>query len=130
MCSSSARDGQAVPRGIRPAGACVRKFFSSIRQFVVINKGRCVTFCNDGWEFYSTLARPGCNRSLGRRPIEQLQRMVFPSKYGASRWRKDSGTGLPRGLKSARDDKNKGFCGTAKAVPFQNDRKAAFFRDL
>src|SRR5271166_2327865 len=28
MCSSSARDGQAVPRGIRPAGACVRKFFS------------------------------------------------------------------------------------------------------
>jgi hypothetical protein len=37
---------------------------------------------------------------------------------------------IPRGLKPARNDKNKGLSGTTEVVPFQNPAKAAFFRSL
>ena len=37
---------------------------------------------------------------------------------------------IPRGLKPARDDKNKGLGGTAEVVPLQNQIKLAFFSSL
>jgi hypothetical protein len=37
---------------------------------------------------------------------------------------------VPRGLRPARYDKNKGFIGTTEVVPDTNPRKKEFFNDL
>ena len=49
-----------------------------------------------------------------------------PEDYRLDRLLKKSRTRVPRGLKSARDIKNKGLSGTAEAVPFQNSAKLTF----
>jgi hypothetical protein len=63
----------------------------------------------------STSLRAGFSGAFADRPELRLQRLLKKSEMH-----------VPRGLKSAREDKNKELNGTAEAVPFQNKPESDF----